>query len=86
MFSIYSNGNKANPSTKKYLADTLADRDDIPVENLTPGTTVFVIEKSETYMLNHSKQWIKIIVSGGSSSPDPEGTLFLDCGSATENV
>lgn len=74
MFSIYANGNKIAHGQKEFLVDELNDLLLIPTTNLTPGTTAFVIANSQTYMLNHNKQWIKVNLTGGSpSSPDPEG-------------
>ena len=73
MFSIYANGNKIAHGQKEVLVDELSDLLLISTTNLTPGTTAFVIANSQTYMLNHSKQWIKVNLTGSSSSsPSPE--------------
>ena len=34
------------------------------------GSTVFVIDKSETYMLNGQRKWVKVALSGGNISGD----------------
>ena len=41
--------------------------------NLTPGSTVFVIENSKRYMLNSARKWILITPYGPSSGNGYDG-------------
>lgn len=68
MVMIGANGNKIAYGVKHYNVDTEADREAIGTFNLTPGSTVFVIENSKHYMLNGSKKWIEIKPFSTSSS------------------
>lgn len=68
MVTIGANGNKIAYGIKHFNVDTEADRLAIRTYNLTPGTTVFVIENSTYYMFNGSKKWVKITPFGSASS------------------
>lgn len=60
MVMIGANRNKVAYGIKHYNTDTENDRLSISTLNLTPGTTVFVIENSKHYMLNSARKWIEI--------------------------
>ena len=60
MIMIGANGNKIAYGIKHYNFDTENDRKSMSTYNLTPGTTVFVIENSKQYMLNGSRKWVEI--------------------------
>jgi hypothetical protein len=72
MISIGANRNKLAYGIKHYNLDTEADLQNINVSREIMGTTAFVIETSERYMLNGSKEWkkIKTANSGGGTSGD----------------
>lgn len=70
MFSIYSNSNKVVHGQKEFIVDTIDDLSKIPTAKLVPGTTAFVIASSQYYMLNHNQEWVKVYLSGSSSSSD----------------
>ena len=72
MVMIGANGNKPSYGIKHYNADTEKDRLAIVTLNLTPGSTVFVIENSKHYMLNSARKWVEIHPSGKPSS-DSDG-------------
>ena len=74
MFSIYANSNKIVHGQKEFLIDTIDDLSKVPTAKLTPGTTAFVISSSQYYMLNHNQEWVKVYLTGNSSSSDPGDT------------
>jgi uncharacterized membrane protein len=75
MISIGANRNRLAYGIKHYNVDTEDDLRNINTSNTAMGTTAFVIETSQQYMLNGSGEWKKIKTSnnngGGSSSDDP---------------
>lgn len=73
MISLGANRNKIAYGIKHYNLDTEADLQEINVNREMMGTTVFVIETSQQYMLNSKKEWKKVNTannSGGSGSND----------------
>lgn len=68
MISIGANRNKIAYGIKHYNIDTEAELSTIDVSREVMGTTVFVIETSQRYMLNGSNEWKKIVSKGGSGS------------------
>ena len=76
MFSILSN-NGRSATVQTYLLDMESDLQDIPLKNCGPGDKAFVIENSKWFMMNHSKQWVKVDLGSagsGGSSGDGDGT------------
>ena len=61
-FCIYSNSGKINYGIKHIILDTENDFKKI-TEQYTPGTTAYVVDNSNNYILNNQNQWVKI---GGS--------------------
>ena len=73
MISIGANRNRKAYGIKHYNLDTEAELQQINVDREVMGTTAFVIETSQRYMLNGSKVWKKITsTSGGGSGPNDE--------------
>lgn len=72
MISIGANRNRKAYGIKHYNLDTEAELQEINTSREVMGTTAFVIETSQRYMLNGSKEWKKISTpgSGGGSSSD----------------
>ena len=74
MYSLISHRGIYNTAIKRYIVDNEDDIKDVPTD-APAGSECFVINNSATYMLNHSKQWIKVYLSsgngGGGSSDDP---------------
>ena len=68
MISIGANRNKIAYGIKHYNLDTEQDLQLINTSRETMGTTAFVIETSQHYMLNSSKEWKKVNASGNSGS------------------
>ena len=87
MVQINANGNTPTYGVKHFTLDTTADLATIDKTNLVMGSTAFVISSSEKYMLNSSKQWIKINVGGtgggGGGEVDPTATYIYDGGLLT---
>jgi len=50
-YSIFSNSGKQNYGIKHFIVDTVNDIAKVSA-NTSPGSTIFVIETSESYMLN----------------------------------
>lgn len=55
--SIYSNSGNINYGIKHFTLDTIKDLEKISI-NYTPGSTIYISESSETYILNNSHKWI----------------------------
>jgi hypothetical protein len=76
--SIYSNGHRVAYGIKHYDLDSIEDLKSINKSNLTPGSTIFIIDSSKYYKLNNKKQWIEIYpygknnIPGGGSDDDPD--------------
>ena len=72
MISIGANRNKKAYGIKHYNLDTEAELSQINVQREVMGTTAFVIETSQRYMLNGSGEWKKIMsgYAGGSNNND----------------
>lgn len=67
MYSISANRNKIAYDIKRFIVDFTSDIVDLPTD-CTPGSTAFVIENSQRYMLNNNRNWVRIVTSGGSGS------------------
>lgn len=74
--TVYLNGRKPN-MVRRFVVDAAADLSEINISQLLPGSTAFVIESSETYMLNNQYEWVKVALSGGSIIYDG-GTVGQD--------
>lgn len=57
--TTYLNGHSDN-MVRKFVIDTATDITGIDTAQLKPGSTVFVIDTSSYYMLNHQQEWIPI--------------------------
>lgn len=75
--AIKRNSNKVAYGIKHYIFDKEDDliTDRRKLSTTYPGSTAFIIDTSNTYMLNGSYEWIKIKSnnssnSGGSTTPD----------------
>ena len=66
MFTIGANGNNIAYGIKHLILD---DKNDLNKLSKTEsmGTTCFVIDTSEYYMLNSKKTWVKINPNGSTS-------------------
>lgn len=60
MFSIYSNDGNISYGIQKFILDTETDLQYLPSAQQKAGSIAFVIETSDTYILNNSKQWKKL--------------------------
>ena len=100
MINIGANGNKIAYGIKHYNLDTETDLNKLDTFYLTPGTTAFIIDTSESYMLNGEKKWIKIKspISGGNNgggdsgggggdndTPDSDNVIIYDGGTPIES-
>ena len=66
-YRIQSQAGKTTYNIKELLIDTYSDIASINVKTLAPGSTVFVIDKSEHYMLNNKFEWVKVSIGGGNN-------------------
>ena len=57
---------KKGQQDKSFIADTLADLEKIPICSM--GSTCYIIETSEKYMINSEGKWI-LQVSGSNKNP-----------------
>ena len=89
MVNIAKNSNKIAYGIKHFNVDEEIDITNLNKSQLTPGSTVFVINTSKYYMLNGKKQWIAInpysttgnSSSGGNSGPNDDDNGIYDGGS-----
>ena len=72
--SANSNGKSAY-GIKRMFFDTIADLFALSTKNLYPGSTAFIIDASETYMLNNKYEWKKI-----SDNPFYDDNIIYDGG------
>ena len=49
-----------------------------------PGSTCFVIDTSEYYMLNTKKEWIKVRLSGNKPGSEEDTEIIYDGGNLEE--
>lgn len=59
MINITSSGGHTAYGHKEFMIDTVADLDDLPI-NIPMGSVAFCIATSDVYMLNGSREWVKI--------------------------
>ena len=59
MISIIKNGEDVLYNVMELTCDTVADIATAPT-TYRPGSTIFVIETSDVYMLNGDKVWTKV--------------------------
>ena len=82
-FRILSHAGKTTYGLKDYVVDKFDDIKTINTTDLATGSTAFVIETSEHYMLNSKKEWIKVNL--GSSKNDPDNyDIIYDGGIVSE--
>lgn len=81
--TVFTGKQKAN-MVRKFVVDTYNDISSINISQLLPGSTAFVINTSQTYMLNNARQWTLINVGGGSGGGSSSGGngdgCCCDCG------
>lgn len=59
--NITSNSGKQHQALTHLICDTPDDLPNLPVDNTVwPGSTAYIISTYETYMLNGSREWVKI--------------------------
>lgn len=63
--TVYLNGRKPN-MVRRFVVDAKADLSEINISQLLPGSTAFIIETSETYMLNNQFNWVEVAPFGNS--------------------
>lgn len=74
MAFIASNSGKIAYGIKKFILDTENELPLVDTTNLYPGSTAFIIESSNNYMLNSQLEWKKVTLAGsGGGSNDPSG-------------
>lgn len=69
-YHIFSNSGKVAYGVKELIIDTYNDINKFNVKFLTPGTTVFVIDVSEYYMLNTQLKWVQVDHNGNGLVSD----------------
>ena len=75
MFStVHSPDNRSAYGIKKFVCDAESDIANLPI-TCAVGSTAFVIDTSNEYMLNHQGQWKKVQTNGSSS-----GDIIYDGG------
>ena len=80
MYNAVKNGNNMDYNFKRFICDTLEDKDAIDVSKIAPGSTTLVIATKEEYILNNEKEWkffTKYSDNSGGATPG-EGYLTID--------
>ena len=84
MINIASNGHRKAYGIKHYNLDTVEDLKDLNPRKMVVGTTAFIIDTSQYYMVNGSYEWKEINPhsgSGGSSNvPGDDDEVIYDGG------
>ena len=80
MYSHVAQSGKAVYGIKHFVVDTTAEVQELPT-NCHMGSTAFVIETSETYMINGQRKWVKVVFASEAGSGSGSGT-----GSNSEEV
>lgn len=74
MYNAVKHGNNMAYNYKKFICDTVAEKDQIDVSKLAPGSTVLVIDTKEEYIMSSAKQWVLFTklsdTIGGSTTGD----------------
>lgn len=74
MFNIVKQNGNTSYGVKKYLCDTVADFEELKKkEKATPGSTIFVVETGNSYILNNNGEYVALPQTGGG------GTSTSDC-------
>lgn len=76
---IASNSGRVSYGVKRLILDTATELADLDTKNLYTGSTAFIIESSETYMLNSKKEWKKVNLgtnSGGGGGGTGDETIY----------
>lgn len=83
MYTILSNSGRRVYGVKRYMVETLADIDSIPLlATVAPGSTVLVAASKQKYILTKERIWIplsanapsdvdEIVYEGGNIETDP---------------
>lgn len=58
-YIIANIGSHSNIPCWDIRCDTEADRGELDVKKIPPGSTVYIIEEKKLYMLNSKKEWIE---------------------------
>ena len=75
--------NKAIYGTVKFLCDYQSDVANLP-NNRKPGSTAYVIENGNRYILNSNKEWVLQPAGGGGGVlPPDDTTIIYDGGDVT---
>lgn len=83
MYGLTHNNNKVVYGIKRFVLDKEEDTKTLPTRGLTPGSTAFVIETSNTYMLNNLYVWKKVKANSSSGdggtdpTPDPDDNTYI---------
>lgn len=80
-----NSGSRSAYGIKRLFFDTIDDLFALSTKNLYPGSTAFIIDVSETYMLNNKYEWKKVNVGGGGggSDPSPDDNIIYEGGVET---
>ena len=57
MINITQQGDQTTTYLMSYTADYETDITDLPIQDIAVGSTCFVIETSNVYMLGSDKEW-----------------------------
>lgn len=57
MYNAVKNGNDMDYNFKRFICDTLEDRDAIDVAKAAPGSTALIIATKEEYILDNKREW-----------------------------
>ena len=94
MISRISQGGQIQYGVYDFVLDSTADLVSLPgLDHIKAGSTAFVIETSQYYMINHAGAWVKVTLAtnnpgGGGTNPDDKydgGEVIPGTNSGSDN-
>lgn len=73
MAFIAANSGRTAYGIKHLIFDTVEELAEVNTTDLYPGTTAFIIDTSDNYMLNSKLEWKKVNLSIGSGGGSDDG-------------
>jgi hypothetical protein len=63
MYSLFANDDDILYGVQKFVLDTVEDIESLP-KTVKAGSSALIIASSELYVMNHSKEWVKMTSNG----------------------
>lgn len=83
-YGILKQNGQDTYNLKELVVDSFNEISTINKNQIAPGSTCFVIDTSEYYMLNTKKEWIKVKLSGNQPGSEEDTEIIYDGGNLEE--